>query len=99
MIWIPTHRSPTHPGEMLLDEVLQPMNLSQPDKPLVALRCSTDTGLEPVRLYEYDKARFHIEFIFRAAKQFTGLNDGQSRQQDALDVPIPTTPTSCATGL
>jgi antitoxin HigA-1 len=29
MIQIPTHRSPTHPGEMLLEEFLQPMNLSQ----------------------------------------------------------------------
>jgi antitoxin HigA-1 len=29
MIRIPTHRSPTHPGEMLLEEFLQPMNLSQ----------------------------------------------------------------------
>jgi antitoxin HigA-1 len=29
MIHIPTHRSPTHPGEMLLEEFLQPMNLSQ----------------------------------------------------------------------
>jgi antitoxin HigA-1 len=29
MIQIPTHRSPTHPGEMLLAEFLQPMNLSQ----------------------------------------------------------------------
>jgi antitoxin HigA-1 len=29
MIRIPTHRSPTHPGEMLLAEFLQPMNLSQ----------------------------------------------------------------------
>jgi antitoxin HigA-1 len=29
MIRIPTHRSPTHPGEMLLEEFLQPMGLSQ----------------------------------------------------------------------
>ncbi|MEY2979021.1 MAG: hypothetical protein RLZZ435_3160 [Cyanobacteriota bacterium] len=26
---IPTHRAPTHPGEMLLEEFLKPMNLSQ----------------------------------------------------------------------
>jgi Transposase DDE domain len=61
------------------------INISQPDKPLVALLFSTDTALEPVRLYEYYKARFQIEFIFREAKQFTGLNDCQSRQEDALD--------------
>jgi len=29
MIRIPTHRAPTHPGEMLLEEFLKPMGLSQ----------------------------------------------------------------------
>ena len=29
MIRIPTHRSPTHPGEMLLEEYLKPMGLTQ----------------------------------------------------------------------
>ena len=29
MIRIPTHRAPTHPGEMLLEEFLKPMNLTQ----------------------------------------------------------------------
>lgn len=29
MIRIPTHRAPTHPGEMLLQEFLLPMNISQ----------------------------------------------------------------------
>jgi len=28
---IPTHRVPTHPGEMLLEEFLLPLNLSQRD--------------------------------------------------------------------
>ena len=28
-IRVPTHRAPTHPGEMLLEEFLKPMNLSQ----------------------------------------------------------------------
>ena len=31
MIRIPTHRAPTHPGEMLLEEFLKPMGLSQRD--------------------------------------------------------------------
>jgi hypothetical protein len=56
-----------------------------PDKPRAALLFSTDTDLEPERLYDYYKARFQIEFIFRDAKQFTGLGDCQSRQQSALD--------------
>ena len=29
MVRIPTHRAPTHPGEMLLEEFLKPMGLSQ----------------------------------------------------------------------
>ena len=29
MIRIPTHRTPTHPGEMLIDEFLKPMGLTQ----------------------------------------------------------------------
>lgn len=31
MICVPTHRSPTHPGEMLLEEFLTPMGLSNDD--------------------------------------------------------------------
>ncbi len=31
MIRIPTHREPTHPGEMLLEEFLKPMGITQRD--------------------------------------------------------------------
>jgi plasmid maintenance system antidote protein VapI len=31
MVRIPTHRPPTHPGEMLLEEFLIPMNPTQRD--------------------------------------------------------------------
>ena len=31
MVRIPTHRPPTHPGEMLREELLVPMNISQRD--------------------------------------------------------------------
>ena len=31
MVRVPTHRAPTHPGEMLLEEFLKPMGLSQRD--------------------------------------------------------------------
>ena len=31
MVRIPTHREPTHPGEMLLREFLEPMALTQKD--------------------------------------------------------------------
>ena len=29
MVRVPTHRRPTHPGEMLLEEFLEPMGLTQ----------------------------------------------------------------------
>jgi addiction module HigA family antidote len=31
MVRIPTHRAPTHPGEVLLKDFLEPMSLSQRD--------------------------------------------------------------------
>ena len=31
MVRIPTHRAPTHPGEMLLEEFVKPLNLTQSD--------------------------------------------------------------------
>ena len=31
MVRVPTHRRPTHPGEMLLGEFLEPMELTQRD--------------------------------------------------------------------
>lgn len=31
MVRIPTHREPTHPGEMLREEFLEPMEISQRD--------------------------------------------------------------------
>ena len=31
MVRIPTHREPTHPGEMLLEEFLKPLSLTQRD--------------------------------------------------------------------
>jgi antitoxin HigA-1 len=29
MVRVPTHREPTHPGEMLIEEFLRPMGLTQ----------------------------------------------------------------------
>ena len=31
MVRVPTHRTPTHPGEILLEEFLIPMGLTQRD--------------------------------------------------------------------
>ena len=49
-----------------------------------ALLFSTDTKLNATEIYRYYKARFQIEFLFRDAKQFTGLEDCQARSAQAL---------------
>jgi hypothetical protein len=54
------------------------------EKPRKVLLFSTDTlmtGREIVRLYGL---RFGVEFLIRDAKQFTGLNDCQARDEEAL---------------
>ena len=61
------------------------LNLRNKNKPGYALLFSTDTKLEAETVYGYYKARFQIEFIFRDAKQFTGLCDCQARCQESLD--------------
>lgn len=50
-----------------------------------AVLFSTDVALNALTLYRYYKARFQIEFLFRDAKQFTGLSDCQARSQAKLD--------------
>lgn len=57
----------------------------KPGKTGVALLFSTDVELDAEQILEYYKARFQIEFIFRDAKQFTGLCDAQTRQAQTLD--------------
>jgi len=61
------------------------LNLRHKNKPGFALLFSTDTELDAKTIYRYYKARFQIEFIFRDAKQFTGLNDSQARGPESLD--------------
>ena len=46
---------------------------------------STDTELDALTIYQYYKARFQQEFLFRDGKQFTGLCDCQARCQESLD--------------
>ena len=43
MIRIPTHRTPTHPGEMLLEEFLKPMGITQ-------YRIAKDIGVPAMRI-------------------------------------------------
>ena len=56
-----------------------------PGKTGVALLFSTEIDLDAERILQYYKARFQIEFIFRDAKQFTGLCDAQTRNPQTLD--------------
>lgn len=60
MVRIPTHREPTHPGEMLKEEFLIPMGISQRELadgikvPISVLTKSLTVVVEshPVRLYD-----------------------------------------------
>jgi hypothetical protein len=45
---------------------------------------SPDVTLDALTLSRYDKARFHIAFLFRDAKQFRGLTACQARSQAQL---------------
>jgi hypothetical protein len=45
---------------------------------------STDLDLSGLKIWQYYKIRFQQEFLFREGKQFTGLNDCQSRQKERL---------------
>lgn len=60
------------------------VNRANPKKIRYAVIAATDTELDALEIYRLYRARFQIEFLFRDAKQFTGLADCQSRNQQAL---------------
>ena len=64
---------------------------------LTALVFSTDLTLSAETIYRYYTARFQIEFLFRDAKQFTGLTDFQtpSAQRIAFHVNASLTALNC----
>lgn len=45
---------------------------------------STDLNLSAEKILKFYKLRFQIEFLFRDAKQFTGLSDCQARNELSL---------------
>lgn len=49
---------------------------------------STDTEIDPLLLYRCYTARFQIEFVFRDARQHTGLADCQARSPEAIDTHV-----------
>lgn len=56
-----------------------------PNRVRTALLFSTDVKQDPKQIYQFYKLRFQIEFLFRDAKQFTGLSDCQARDLLKLD--------------
>jgi len=52
---------------------------------LGAMLFTTDLTLSPQQVYKFYSARYQIEFIFRDAKGFAGLEDCQARSQKRLD--------------
>ena len=58
---------------------------TQGETPRHVILFSTDENLDAWKVYQYYKLRFQIEFLFRDAKQFTGLCDCQARDQKRLD--------------
>ena len=53
-----------------------------------ALLYSTDILLDAMTLIKYYKARFQIEFLFRDAKQYTGLTHCQSLRKEAINMQV-----------
>ena len=49
-----------------------------------SLLFSTDTERSGEKIYQYDKAPFQIEFLFRDAKQHMGLTQSQARSENKL---------------
>lgn len=66
------------------------MRKEEKGKQLQAHLFSTDVELPTLRIIEYYKLRFQIEFLFRDAKQHTGLGDCQARKAIAQQTSITT---------
>ena len=50
-----------------------------------AIFATTDLKCEALEVLHMYQGRFHIEFLFRDAKQFAGLTECQARNKEALD--------------
>lgn len=53
-------------------------------KDATKLYFSTDIEMDPKDVLQYYQSRFQIEFLYRDAKQHTGLNDCQARSENKL---------------
>lgn len=59
---------------------------------------STDTQMDAVEIVRYYRLRFQIEFLFRDAKQHTGLQHCQARSEEKLHFHFNTSLTSVSLG-
>lgn len=67
------------------DRILRVVLLLNTKTNRYVLLASTDVELDARLITKYYQLRFQIEFIFRDAKQFMGLNDCQARDENKLD--------------
>ncbi|MCK5632321.1 transposase [bacterium] len=58
---------------------------SKKGKEIYKLYFSTDLSLGALEILDYYRTRFQIEFLYRDAKQHTGLNDCQARSENKLN--------------
>ena len=56
--------------------------------------CSTNMKQETLEILTHYQARFQMEFVFRDAKQFTGLNTCEARSKNKIDFHINTSLTT-----
>ncbi len=58
--------------------------INKKGKEIRKLYFSTDLSLDALDILDYYTCRFQIEFLYRDAKQHTGLNDSQARSKNKL---------------
>lgn len=63
--------------------IVQTLKEGKPDKANIYF--STETTMTAERVMELYRLRFQIEFLYRDAKTFLGLNHSQSRQKEAME--------------
>jgi hypothetical protein len=51
----------------------------------VSIYYCSDKKIDGLKVYQYYRLRYQIEFLFRDAKGHLGLEDSQSRQENAID--------------
>jgi len=78
---IPTHRPPTHPGEMLLEEFLKPKQLTQ-------VAVAKQMGISFNRLNELVKGKRGVtaDTALRLAKRFNTTPEFWMNLQNAYDL-------------